>query len=53
MARRQKRRGMHWSQEMSEGLVALRILILNQEWDAYWQKTRNPLRALSPTPMAR
>jgi hypothetical protein len=38
VARRQKKRGMPWSAATSEGLVALRTLILNQGWDLYWQK---------------
>lgn len=37
VARRQKRRGMHWSQGTSDGLLALRTLLLNREWDRYWQ----------------
>jgi hypothetical protein len=38
VARRQKGRGMHWSQETSDGLAALRTLILNGGWDRYWQQ---------------
>jgi hypothetical protein len=37
VARRQKRRGMHWNLETSEGLARLKLLLLNHEWDAYWQ----------------
>ena len=38
VARRQKNRGMQWSQETSDGLAALRTLMLNGGWDRYWQK---------------
>lgn len=38
VARRQKKQGMHWSAATSDGLVALRTLMLNQGWDLYWQK---------------
>ena len=36
VARRQKNRGMQWSQATSEGLAALRTLMLNGGWDRYW-----------------
>ena len=36
VARRQKNRGMQWSQETSEGLAALRTLLLNGGWERYW-----------------
>ena len=36
MARRQKRGGMHWSLETSDGLAALRTLVLNGGWERYW-----------------
>ena len=52
VARRQKRKGMHWSQEMSVGLVALKTLILNEEWEAYWQGTWQPL-GICPNACAR
>lgn len=52
VARRQKRKGMHWSWPMSSGLVALRTLILNDEWDAYWDGTWQPF-GLSPSACAR
>jgi hypothetical protein len=36
VARRQKNRGMQWSQETSDGLAALRTVVLNGGWDRYW-----------------
>ncbi len=36
VARRQKNRGMQWSQPTSEGLAALQTLVLNGGWDRYW-----------------
>lgn len=36
VARRQKRKGMHWSLETSDSLAALKTLMLNQGWDLYW-----------------
>ena len=36
VARRQKRKGMHWSLETSDALAALKTLMLNQGWDLYW-----------------
>ena len=36
VARRQKRKGMHWRAESSEALAALKTLLLNREWDDYW-----------------
>jgi len=38
VARRQKHRGMHWSEPTSDALAALRTLMLNGGWDLYWQK---------------
>jgi hypothetical protein len=38
VARRQKHRGMHWSEQTSDALAALRTLMLNDAWDLYWQK---------------
>jgi hypothetical protein len=38
VARRQKHRGMHWSEQTSNALAALRTLMLNDGWDLYWQK---------------
>jgi hypothetical protein len=37
VARRQKHRAMHWSDETSDALAALRTLLLNGGWDLYWQ----------------
>jgi hypothetical protein len=38
VARRQKNRGMQWSEAMSDALAALRTLILNGGWERYWQQ---------------
>lgn len=38
VSRRQKHKGMHWSQPTADGLAALKTLVLNNEWDLYWQK---------------
>lgn len=40
VSRRQKNKGMHWSREVSDGLAALRTLMLNGGWDLYWQKNQ-------------
>jgi hypothetical protein len=42
VARRQKRKGMHWSLETSEALARLKALRLNHEWDSYWEKRQLP-----------
>jgi len=36
VARRQKRKGMHWSLETSDALAALQTLMLNRGWELYW-----------------
>ncbi|HVA90025.1 MAG TPA: hypothetical protein VNL71_09290 [Chloroflexota bacterium] len=36
--RRQKGRGMQWSARTSDGLTALRALLLNDGWDTYWAR---------------
>jgi hypothetical protein len=38
VARRQKNRGMQWSQATSDALAALRTLMLNGGWNRYWQQ---------------
>ena len=38
VARRQKNRGMQWSAATSDGLAALRTLMLNGGWERYWQR---------------
>jgi len=38
VARRQKRRGMHWSLTTSDALAALKTLMLNDGWELYWQQ---------------
>jgi hypothetical protein len=40
VARRQKRKGMAWSLASSDSLAALRTLMLNGGWDAYWAERR-------------
>ena len=38
VARRQKNRGMQWTEATSDALAALRTLMLNGGWDGYWQQ---------------
>ena len=38
VARRQKHQGMHWREASSDGLAALRTLLLNGGWDLYWKE---------------
>jgi hypothetical protein len=38
VARRQKNRGMQWSEATSDALAALRTLLLNGGWERYWQQ---------------
>ena len=38
VARRQQNRGMQWSVATSDGLAALRTLLLNGGWERYWQE---------------
>jgi hypothetical protein len=38
VARRQKNRGMQWSEATSDALAALRTLMLNGGWNRYWQQ---------------
>jgi len=42
VARRQKKKGMHWSPATSEALARLKVLMLNHEWDAYWERYQVP-----------
>ena len=37
VAKRQKNRGMHWSEEIADALAAMKTVMLNQAWDLYWQ----------------
>ncbi len=46
VARRQKNRGMQWSEATSDALAALRTLMLNGGWERYWQ-TREVLPLLA------
>lgn len=34
-------RGMRWWRQNADGILALRILHLNHDWDAYWLQRRN------------
>jgi len=43
VARRFKKRGMSWYKGGANPLIKLRLLKLNGEWDAYWQKRKNEL----------
>jgi len=47
VARRMKRRGMHWSLETADSLAALKTLWLNHGWDRYWGR-REVLRLAAP-----
>lgn len=38
VARRQKKKGMHWSLETSDALAALKTVMLNGGWDMYWSE---------------
>lgn len=38
VARRQKNRGMQWSEATSDALAALRTLLLNVGWERSWQQ---------------
>ena len=38
VARRQKNRGMQWSEATSDALAALYTLMLNGGWERYWQQ---------------
>lgn len=42
VAQRQKGAGMRWSLDTSDALAALRTLVLNDDWDAYWCHRRLP-----------
>jgi hypothetical protein len=40
VSRRQKHKGMHWSEATADGLAALKTLVLNNGWDLYWQERK-------------
>jgi len=40
VAQRQKGLGMHWSEDTSDGLAALKTLMLNGGWDLYWTERK-------------
>ncbi len=42
VARRQKNKGMHWSEETSVTLMRLRTLRLNRDGDRYWRQQTFP-----------
>jgi hypothetical protein len=37
VAKRQKNRGMHWSERTADGLAALKTVMLNRSWELYWK----------------
>ena len=39
VSQRQKGNGMHWSEDMSDSLAALKTLMLNGGWDSYWKQS--------------
>jgi hypothetical protein len=47
VARRMKRKGMHWSLETADSLAALKTLWLNHGWDLYWGR-HEVLRLAAP-----
>jgi hypothetical protein len=47
VARRQKGKGMHRSSETSDALAALRALMLNREWDRYWEQPEDGVALLA------
>ena len=47
VARRMKRKGMHWSLATADSLAALRTVWLNHGWDLYWGR-REVLRLAAP-----
>jgi hypothetical protein len=40
VAKRQKNRGMHWSERTADGLAALKTVTLNKSWDLYWKEQK-------------
>ena len=40
VAKRQKNRGMHWSEEIADALAAMKTVLLNQAWDLYWKENQ-------------
>lgn len=36
VAKRQKNRGMHWSEATADALAAMKTVMLNRAWDLYW-----------------
>jgi hypothetical protein len=40
VARRQKHKGMHWSEKTADGLAALKTLTLNGAWELYWTERK-------------
>jgi hypothetical protein len=38
ICRRMKLRGMRWSRVGADGVLAIRILVYNREWDDFWSK---------------
>jgi hypothetical protein len=40
VARRQKHKGMHWSEKTADCLSALKTFTLNKVWDLYWENRK-------------
>ena len=40
ICRRFKLRGMRWSRAGAEKVLRYRLLVLNNDWDSYWQMRR-------------
>lgn len=40
VAKRQKNRGMHWSERTADGLAALKTVMLNKSWELYWKEQK-------------
>ena len=38
ICRRMKLRGMRWSRVGADGMLAIRILVYNREWDDFWSR---------------
>jgi hypothetical protein len=48
VAKRQKNRGMHWSERTADGLAALKTVMLNKSWDLYWKQHKVLPLAVAP-----
>ena len=48
VAKRQKNRGMHWSEKTADGLAALKTVMLNKSWELYWKEHKVLPLAVAP-----